>query len=101
MRLAPVLVVEETGSGAKAHRPGLLRVMDAARRGKVRAVLVWKLDRLGRSVLDLARNVDDLRRAGVRLVAMTQGIDLDPIGPTPRRRWRRTCSRLLPSTSAP
>ncbi len=36
MRLDPVLVVEETGSGAKADRPGLLRVMapsDAARSG--------------------------------------------------------------------
>ncbi len=73
MRLAPVLVVEETGSGAKADRPGLLRVMDAARLGEVRAVLVWKLDRLGRSVLDLARNVDEFRRLGVRLVAVTQG----------------------------
>ncbi|WP_242392004.1 recombinase family protein [Anaeromyxobacter oryzisoli] len=81
MRLTPALVVEETGSGAKADRPGLIRVMDAARRGEVRAVLVWKLDRLGRSVLDLARNVDELRRAGVRLVAVTQGIDLDPDRP--------------------
>jgi putative DNA-invertase from lambdoid prophage Rac len=81
MRLAPTLVVEETGSGAKADRPGLLRVMDAARRGEVRAVLVWKLDRLGRSVLDLARNVDELRRAGVRLIAVTQGIELDPERP--------------------
>jgi DNA invertase Pin-like site-specific DNA recombinase len=39
-------------------------MMEAARRGEVRTVLVWKLDRLGRSVLDLARNVDELRRAG-------------------------------------
>jgi putative DNA-invertase from lambdoid prophage Rac len=61
LRLDPVLVEEETGSGAKADRPGLLRVMDAARLGEVRAVLVWKLDRLGRSVLDLTRNVDELR----------------------------------------
>ncbi len=44
-------------------------------------MLVWKLDRLGRSVLDLARNVDELRRAGVRLIAVTQGIDLDPERP--------------------
>jgi DNA invertase Pin-like site-specific DNA recombinase len=81
MRLDPVLVVEETGSGAKADRPGLLRVMDAARCGEVRAVLFWKFDRLGRSVLDLARDVDELRRAGVRLVAVTQAIDLDPERP--------------------
>ncbi len=44
-------------------------------------MLVWKLDRLGRSVLDLARNVDEFRRAGVRLIAVTHGIDLDPERP--------------------
>jgi len=37
------LDVEETGSGALNNRPGLRRVMEAARKGEVGAVLVWKL----------------------------------------------------------
>jgi DNA invertase Pin-like site-specific DNA recombinase len=49
--LRAALQVEETGSGAPNDRPGLQRVMDAARRGDVDAVLVWKLDRFGRSAL--------------------------------------------------
>jgi putative DNA-invertase from lambdoid prophage Rac len=78
------LAVEETGSGARADRPGLLRIMDAAERGKVGAVLVWKLDRFGRSALDLLRNVERLKLAGVRFLAVSQGIDVgaagDPMG---------------------
>lgn len=87
LRLDVAVEVDETGSGAKADRPGLLRVMEAARRGEVRAVLVWKLDRLGRSLTDLARNVDELRSRGVRLVAITQGIDLDPARDDPAARF--------------
>lgn len=79
------LEVEETGSGAKNDRPGLLRVLEAAKRGKVAAVLVWKLDRFGRSALDVLTNVDTLAKAGVRFVAVTQGLDVAPGGdPTSR-----------------
>jgi len=78
MRLGIASVIEETGSGAKADRPGLLALMEAARRREVSAVLVWKLDRLGRSLIDLVKNLDELRRLGVRVVAVTQGLDLDP-----------------------
>lgn len=70
-----VLDVEETGSGAKADRPGLAQVMDAARRGAVDVVAVWKLDRFGRSALDLLANVRELETRGVRFVATTQGLD--------------------------
>lgn len=70
------LEIEETGSGTRNDRPGLQRVMDAARKGQVAAVLVWKLDRFGRSTLDLHTNISELRRAGVRFVATTQGVDV-------------------------
>lgn len=72
---AVVLDVEETGSGARSDRPGLTQVMDAARRGKVDTVVVWKLDRFGRSVLDVVGLVRELEARGVRFVAVTQGID--------------------------
>ena len=78
MRLGIASVIEETGSGAKADRPGLLALMEVARRCEVSAVLVWKLDRLGRSLIDLVKNLDELRGLGVRVVAVTQGLDLDP-----------------------
>jgi putative DNA-invertase from lambdoid prophage Rac len=75
-----VLDVEETGSGAKTDRPGLARVMDAARAGRLDAVLVWKLDRFGRSALDLLSNVRALRDAGVRFVATSQGVEISRDG---------------------
>ena len=74
------LEIEETGSGARNDRPGLLRVLDAARRGQISAVLVWTLDRFGRSALDLLANVRALEDAGCRFVAVTQGIDMRPGG---------------------
>jgi len=75
-----VLDIEETGSGARNDRPGLQRLMDAARRGKLDAVMVWKLDRFGRSALDVLANIRDLDAAGVRFTATTQGIDVRPGG---------------------
>jgi DNA invertase Pin-like site-specific DNA recombinase len=77
---ALALDVEETGSGAKNDRPGLARVMAAARAGAIDCVMVWKLDRFGRSALDLLANISALREAGVRFVATTQGIDVSREG---------------------
>lgn len=74
------LEVEETGSGAKNSRPGLQQILEAARRHKIDAVLVWKLDRFGRSAHDLLINIRTLEDAGVRFIAVTQGIDLKPGG---------------------
>jgi putative DNA-invertase from lambdoid prophage Rac len=78
--LKVILDVEETGSGALNNRPGLRRVMDGAREGKVGAVLVWKLDRFGRSSLDVLSNIQALTDSGVRFVAVTQGLDVKPQG---------------------
>lgn len=75
-----VLDVEETGSGASNNRPGLHRVMDAARFGKVKAVMVYKLDRFGRSTLDLLTNIAELNKCGCDFIAATQGIHVGPGG---------------------
>ena len=74
------LDIEETGSGANNQRPGLVQVLDAARRGQIDVVLVWKLDRFGRSALDLLTNLRQLDAVGVRFIALTQGIDIRPGG---------------------
>jgi DNA invertase Pin-like site-specific DNA recombinase len=75
-----VLEEEEKGSGGKNDRPGLQRVLAAARRGEFDVLVCWKLDRFGRSTVDLLANVQQLHTAGVRFVATTQGLDLRPDG---------------------
>ncbi len=70
--------IEETGSGATNNRPGLERVLSLANRGLISHVLVWKLDRFGRSVMDLLAHVHQLERAGVSLIATSQGIEVGP-----------------------
>jgi DNA invertase Pin-like site-specific DNA recombinase len=70
--------VTEIGQGGRSDRPGLLRTMAMAERGEIDAVLVWRLDRFGRSTVDLMTNLSRLRAAGVRFIATNQGIDAAP-----------------------
>lgn len=68
--------VDEGISGAKASRPALDGMMDAARRGKLDIVCVWKLDRLGRSLQHLLAVLDELTNLGVQFVSVRDsGID--------------------------
>jgi DNA invertase Pin-like site-specific DNA recombinase len=78
------LEVEETESGARDDRPGLSRVLAAARNGVARVVVVWALDRLSRSdsILTAAGVVLDLDRMGVRVVSLQEAwLDTDPANP--------------------
>jgi DNA invertase Pin-like site-specific DNA recombinase len=73
--------IEETGSGARNDRPGLQRVLAAARSGKIDAVLTWKVDRFARSVLDLCTNVRELVEVhGCAFYAVSQGLVIKPGG---------------------
>src|ERR1035438_9170494 len=73
----------DTGfSGAKASRPALDRLMSDAAKRKFDCVVVWKLDRFGRSVLNLSQQLAALTSFGVRFVATTQGLDTDRSNPT-------------------
>lgn len=74
--LRVVLDVEETASGRGSVRPGLDRVVDAAQRGAIDIVMVQRLDRWGRSTLDLLANLRRLRSAGVGFVAIAQGLEV-------------------------
>lgn len=78
-----VLEVEETVS-SRAVRPGLERVMAAARSGACDVVACWKLDRFARSTLDLLMRLRELEEAGVVFVATSQGLTFsggaDPMG---------------------
>jgi putative DNA-invertase from lambdoid prophage Rac len=76
--LRVVLEVEETASGKSSVRPGLVRVLEAVQRGAIDVVLVQRLDRWGRSTLDLLANLRRLRSAGVGFVAIAQGLEVRP-----------------------
>ena len=75
----------ETGvSGTKATRPELDRLMRGARLRQFDGVLVWKLDRWGRSVAHMVASLQELHGLGVRFLAVTQGIDTDGESPMAR-----------------
>ena len=80
---AVVEYVDEGQSGAKIRRPALNRLLRDAHRRRFDAVLVWKLDRLGRSLSHLIRLVDQLGSLGVDLVSLNDP-GLDTTGPTGR-----------------
>lgn len=65
-------------------RPVLDKLMDDCRLKKIDVVLVWKLDRFGRSMKNLVDNILLLDSYGVRFVGVTQGIDTDQKNPTSR-----------------
>ncbi len=71
-------------SGAKASRPALDRLMAAAARREFDCVLVWKIDRFGRSVLHLSQQLAALTACGVRFMAVSQAIDTDASNPASR-----------------
>src|ERR1041385_1434476 len=61
--------VDSGWSGIKKSRPALDRLMVDASQHRFDIVLVWKLDRFGRSVLNLIEGLNTLASAGVRFIA--------------------------------
>src|SRR5262249_21642876 len=75
----------DTGwSGTQANRPELKRLMQEAHKRRFDAVLVWKLDRWGRSVADSIKGIQELVSLGVQFVAVTQNINTDQSNPMAR-----------------
>jgi DNA invertase Pin-like site-specific DNA recombinase len=67
--------VKEIGSGASA-RELREQIVEAARRRDIDVVLVWRLDRWGRSVADLLATLQELDHLGVGFVSLTEALDL-------------------------
>jgi putative DNA-invertase from lambdoid prophage Rac len=67
--------VREVGSGA-AKRQARVKLLEAARRREIDVVLVWRLDRWGRSVTDLLATFQELEHLGVGFVSLTEALDL-------------------------
>jgi putative DNA-invertase from lambdoid prophage Rac len=67
--------IREVGSGA-VHREAREQLMEAARRREIDVVVVWRLDRWGRSVTDLLATLQELEHLGVGFVSLTEALDL-------------------------
>ena len=68
-----VRIFEDRASGAKADHPGLIEALAYVRETDV--LVVWKLDRLGRSLRHLIETVSELEKRGVGLRSLTESID--------------------------
>jgi DNA invertase Pin-like site-specific DNA recombinase len=79
---ATVEYVDTGFSGSMRHRPALDRLLADARLKKFGTVLVWKMDRFGRSLQHLIENVQLLDFLGIRFIAPSQSIDTDGKSPT-------------------
>jgi len=67
--------IEDVGSGSK-ERPGRESLLMAARRREIDVIVVWRLDRWGRSVADLMTTLRELLDLGVGFVSLTEALDL-------------------------
>lgn len=66
-------IFHETASGTRTDRPELAKVLEYAREGDT--VVVWRLDRLGRSLPHLIQTVADLETRGIGFRSVTENID--------------------------
>jgi DNA invertase Pin-like site-specific DNA recombinase len=68
--------VDEGVSGSKESRPALNQLISDARRCRFDAVLVWKIDRFGRSLKHLVNSLADLSAWGIAFVSLRDNLDL-------------------------
>jgi len=69
-----VLQIEETSSGIK-ERKKRATILKAAKRREIDVIVVWKLDRWGRSLVELINELQDLNVLGVSFVSITEALD--------------------------
>jgi len=67
--------VADIASGAKT-RPKREVLLKLARQRKIDCILVWRLDRFGRSLADLISTLDELNSIGVSFVSLNESLDL-------------------------
>lgn len=69
-------MIIESGESAKSlNRPGMAKLLALVDAGKIKAVIVAKLDRLTRSVKDLCELLERFERRGVALVSVAESLD--------------------------
>jgi DNA invertase Pin-like site-specific DNA recombinase len=72
----PVTWYRDTATGKNMDRPGWQKLDAAIRQGRVSTVVVWRIDRLGRTAKGLTALFDKLRERKVNLVSLKDGLDL-------------------------
>jgi len=66
-------IFQDEASGAKTDRKGLADLLEYARQGDT--LVVWRLDRLGRSLRHLIEVITDLERRGIAFRSLSENID--------------------------
>jgi len=66
---------QEFASGAKESRPELDKMLQKIRKKEFDMILVWRLDRLGRSLKHLLQLIEEFRNKKVAFVSLTEGFD--------------------------
>jgi DNA invertase Pin-like site-specific DNA recombinase len=67
--------IDQSFTGANTNRPAFSEMMDEARKRKFNVLLVWKLDRLSRSLKDLINTLDELGSLGIDFVSYDNNLD--------------------------
>jgi DNA invertase Pin-like site-specific DNA recombinase len=73
----PVEWFRDTFTGRTMDRPGMSKLNDELRAGRISRIVVWRLDRLGRTTRGLCQLFDELRERKVDLVSLKDGFSLD------------------------
>ena len=72
-----VVWFKDTFSGRTMNRPGMDQLLESLRMGKLDRIVVWRLDRLGRTTKGLCQLFDELRERRVDLVSLKDGFSLE------------------------
>lgn len=73
----PTHFTDDGISGTRFDRPGFTAMMEEVEAGRVEAIIVKDMSRLGRDYLKVGQVMEILRRQGVRLIAINDGVDSD------------------------
>jgi putative DNA-invertase from lambdoid prophage Rac len=73
--LEPLIYEDVAYSGTNTNRPSFQRMMRDAKARKFSAIVVWKLDRFGRSIKDLVVNLQELHDLKIDFISLKDGLD--------------------------
>lgn len=68
-------IVDSGKSAKNLNRPGIQQILEMVKRKEIQAVIVYKLDRLTRSVADLSRLIETFVKCGVSLISVKDSLD--------------------------